>query len=199
MTEMNYVAALDKVDLEAGRGILNADHSPKKSFHALERLITEKWTTRLNKETDENGQVEFRGFAGNYSIIITTRNGALNSTIHLNEQASQAYTIKTSQSPKINLSETKAEQAITNATEAVNKAKTEGRTMFLDKAEGLLRDSQKALVEENYDQATLLAEEANQAADSAVTWLVIPVVAVFAGIVVSAVVLLRKCTKTARI
>jgi len=142
----------------------------------------------LSMKTDANGGVQFRGFAGNYTITIRTKNGTLNSTIHVSEQASQSFTI--------NLGKANAEHAITKATEAVSKAKTEGRTILLDRAESLLKESQKALSEENYGQAAVLAEEANQAANNAVTWLVIPVTAVV-GAVLFAVVLLRKRAKKA--
>ena len=196
MKEITYYAFKDKDYQTANRGLLDVNYTPRQSFYTLQRLITKEWTTRLETKTDANGQVKFRGFAGNYTITIRTENGLVNSTIHVNEQANQAYTIKTVQPSTHVAGMVEAEQAIANATEAVNKAKTEGRTIFLDKAESLLRESQKALSEEDYRQATLLAEEANQAANNAVTWLVIPVTAVV-GVVLSAVVLLRKRAKKA--
>ena len=58
-----------------------------------------------------------------------------------------------------------------------------------------MQDARKALSHENYAQAMLLAGQANIAADNAVTWLLIPIVAVFAGVVVSTVVMLRKRAK----
>jgi hypothetical protein len=162
--------------------------------------MTEDWATRLVAKTDENGQVMFRGFAGNYTVTIRTENGLINSAIHVDEQASQAYTIKIGQSPTTTtiqssttaVGKAEAEQAVAKAAGAISKAKTEGRMILLDRAESLLRDSQKALSEENYGQARVLAEEANRAADRAVTWLVIPVVVAFAGAAVSVVLLLRK-------
>jgi GH35 family endo-1,4-beta-xylanase len=195
MKEITYWEARDQYYMKANRGLLDAQNSPRESYYALKGLITGNWTTRLHATTDADGQVKFRGFAGNYAITIATKNGTFNSTIHVNEQATQAYTIETSQPPKITPQRARAEQAVVNATKAVNKAKTEGRTIFLDKAEGLLRDSQKALSDENYDQATLLAEEANQAADNAITWLVMPMFVVVAGVAVSVVLLLRKRRK----
>jgi hypothetical protein len=131
--------------------------------------------------------VQFRGFAGNYTVTIRTKNGAFNFAFHVNERASQSFTIK--------LGRANAEHAITKAVEAVSKAKTEGRTILLDKAENLLRDAQKALLEENYGQAILSAEEANRSADNAVTWLIIPTIMAFAGGLLSTIILLRKRAK----
>ena len=99
----------------------------------------------------------------------------MNSTIHVNEQTSQTYTINLgSAQPKSNRPE--AEQVIALAEEAVSKAKSEGRIIYLDKAESLLQTARRALSEENYGQAILSADEAYRTADSAVTWLVIPAV-----------------------
>jgi len=67
----------------------------------------------------------------------------------------------------------------------VSKAKAEGRTIYLDRAESLLEDARKALVEENCTQAIVLAEESERAADLAVTWLVIPAIMAFAGGILS--------------
>jgi hypothetical protein len=193
---VTYWSAADVASQKIERGLLDAYSQPRQSYYTLKKLITDDWTTRLGMKTDANGQVQFRGFAGNYTITIGTKNGGVNSTIHVSEQTSQEYTINMGQFPTGNLVRAKAEQTIAEATEAVNKAKTEGRTIFLNKAEDLLKESQKALSEANYDQATVLAEEANQAANGAMSWLIMPAIAV-AGVAVAAGVLLRRRAKRA--
>jgi cobalamin biosynthesis Mg chelatase CobN len=195
MKEITYYAFKDKDYQTANRGLLDVNYTPRQSFYTLQRLITKEWTTRLETKTDANGQVKFRGFAGNYTLTIRTENGLVNSTIHVNKQASQVYTIKIGQPSTHVAGMVEAEQAIANATEAVNKAKAEGRTILLDKAESLLQDAQRALAEENYTQAVLSAQEANQAAESSVTWLVVPVAVVFVGVAVAVIVWLRKRAK----
>jgi len=185
---VTYWSAVDAAAQNIERGLLDAYSHPRQSYYTVKRLITDDWTTRLRTKTDANGQVQFRGFAGNYTVTIGTKNGAFNFTIHVNEQASQSFTV--------NLGRANAEHAIAEATEAVNKARREGRTIFLDKAEDLLEDSQKALSEANYDQATVLAEEANQTANGAMSWLIMPAIAV-AGVAVAAGVLLRRRAKRA--
>jgi len=186
--EITYHNVIDETFQEAGQGLLEADYSPKRSFYTLKQLVTHNWTTRLLTTTDADGQVEFRGFAGDYNITISTNDFTLNYTIHVNEQTTQLFVI--------NLSEVRAKQTITKATEAVNEAETESRTLFLDKAKGLLTDAQNALAEQNYIQAIHLAEEANEAANNAITWLVVPVIVVLAGLVISAIVMVHRRTKT---
>ena len=195
LKEITYWSAIDQPYMRANRGLLDSHDSPRESYYALKSLITGNWTTRLTRNTDATGQVSFRGFAGNYTITIRTENGLVNSTIHVNEQTSQVYTIKVGRAPTSAVTRMEAEQAIVKATEAVSKAKTEGRTILLNKGESLLQDAERALAEENYTQAILSAQEANQAAESAVTWLVVPVAVVFVGLAVAVIVWLRKRAK----
>jgi len=207
VNEITYYNAIDQDYQTANRGLLDVHYAPRQSYDALKNLITEKWTTRLYMKTDSNGEARFRGFAGNYTTTIRTEYGLVNSTIHVSEQTSQSYTIKTgqphttttSQSSTTTLGRAEAEQAIAKATDSINNAKTEGRTILLDRAEYLLQEAQKALSEENYGQATLLAGEADQAADTAVTWLVVPVAVVFAGLALALIATLYKRRKTARL
>jgi len=166
--EITYRTARDQPYQTAQRGLLSASYAPRESFYALKRLITEDWTTRLNTKTDAEGRAEFRGFSGDYQITIKTGDSKINYTIHVYEGKSNVY--------MINLGRAKAEMAVTQAKEAVEKAKGEGRTIFLNRAESLLEDAGKALNREDYTQAMLLAEEANRAAGNALTWLLIPVI-----------------------
>ena len=81
-----FISNIGLFDAEAA-----GHHVPRKSFLALKRLITEDWTTRLSVKTDANGQVEFRGFAGNYSITVTVGDLVKNFTLHIAEQESKTY------------------------------------------------------------------------------------------------------------
>jgi len=185
MKEITYWEAVDRSSTKAKRGLLDLRDFPTESYYALRKLITEDWTTHLSLKTDSNGQVEFRGFAGDYNVTVSTKDFTANFTIHVNERASDMYTI--------NPGEAEAERAIGQAKEAVSKAKAEGRTLNLERAEKLLEDARRALIDENYAQAILLAEEANRAAESAVTWLVIPVIIAFAGsFLTGSVILFRR-------
>jgi len=190
MKEITYAFFRDESFMKVEAGLLSISYAPKESFYALKRLITENWTTRLRMKTDANGQIGFKGFAGDYNITVSTKNFTGNFTIHVNERASDTYTI--------NLGRAKAERAGGQAKEAVSKAKAEGRTINLERAEKLLEDARRALIDENYTQAILLAEEANRAAQSAVTWLVIPATIAFAGSVLSGSVILFRRVRAKR-
>ena len=194
MREITYYAVVDKDYQRAGRGLLDEHHTPRESFYMLKRLITEDWTTRLQMKTDSNGQLEFRGFAGDYNITVSTKDFTVNFTIHLDEQTSNTYTINLGGA----IARSKSEQAVTKAGEAVSRAKAEGRTIYLDRAENLLEDARKALIEENYTQAILLAEEAKRSADLAITWLVIPVIIAFAGGILSCSMILYRRAQAKR-
>jgi len=80
------------IDEESGRfggvesGLLHADLSPKPAYLALKELI-DSWTTSGNGTTDDNGELFFRGFAGDYDVTVETVDGrSLEARIHINEQ-----------------------------------------------------------------------------------------------------------------
>nr|MDO8134491.1 hypothetical protein [Candidatus Njordarchaeum guaymaensis] len=195
MRQITYWCAVDKPYQKAKLGLLDVTCSPRESFYALKRLIMENWTTRLNTTTDTNGQVEFRGFAGDYNVSVSTKDSTRNFTIHVDERKSNTYTLNLGRAKVEGVDRPKAEQAIFQAGEAVSRAKAEGRTIYLDRAENFLEDARKALIEENYTQAILLAEEAKYAADNAVTWIVIPAILASAGGALSASVILYRRTR----
>jgi GH35 family endo-1,4-beta-xylanase len=75
-------------------GLLDAVLNPKLSYFALKNLI-DSWTTSGSGITDENGEFEFRGFAGDYDVNIKASSGqSLKTTIHLSEQITSEYTIE---------------------------------------------------------------------------------------------------------
>jgi hypothetical protein len=45
--------------------------SPKPAYDVLHRLIKDKWWTRTNVRTDDQGKAAFRGTLGQYQIIVT--------------------------------------------------------------------------------------------------------------------------------
>ena len=49
-------------------GLFHHDLTPKKSALMLKRLFGEIWHTDLERPTDKNGYVEFRGFYGDYAV-----------------------------------------------------------------------------------------------------------------------------------
>ncbi|MDQ8194794.1 endo-1,4-beta-xylanase [Coraliomargarita sp. SDUM461004] len=51
-------------------GLLNSDLMPKLAYNALKDLIHNEWRTHHQDETDESGQLQFRGFSGDYKITV---------------------------------------------------------------------------------------------------------------------------------
>lgn len=64
--------------LHAPSGLVREDNTPKPSYHELNRLIHEEWTTNEQLHTDENGIATLNGFKGEYSLSYgTTRAKAM--------------------------------------------------------------------------------------------------------------------------
>jgi endo-1,4-beta-xylanase len=53
-----------------GGGMLRADLSPKPVYDELRRLIHEEWRTNAAGTTDEAGRFAFRGFLGQYRLVV---------------------------------------------------------------------------------------------------------------------------------
>ena len=58
-------------------GLFHRDLAPKKSGEMLKKLFKEQWNTEVELVTDENGQIEFEGFHGEYEVCIQSRDGAV--------------------------------------------------------------------------------------------------------------------------
>nr|WP_088077623.1 endo-1,4-beta-xylanase [Bacillus alkalicola] len=54
--------------LGAPAGFLRKDNSPKPSYDVLKRLIKEDWHTNVTVKTDQNGQLSFEGYLGEYEL-----------------------------------------------------------------------------------------------------------------------------------
>ncbi len=56
-------------------GMFTREMEPKLAYYALDNLINTEWKTNLTLVVDEHGQIEFRGFKGNYLIKYKDSNG----------------------------------------------------------------------------------------------------------------------------
>ena len=59
----------------APAGLLRKDMSPKPAYNVLKKLTQEDWRTETSLTTDANGKATFRGFYGEYELMITTPDG----------------------------------------------------------------------------------------------------------------------------
>ena len=75
-------------------GLLDANLKPKPAYFALKSLV-DSWTTTGTGVADSEGEYNFRGFAGNYDVTVTTPDGhSLKTTIHVSEQETSEFTIQ---------------------------------------------------------------------------------------------------------
>lgn len=65
-------------------GLFHKDLTPKKSALMLKKLFSEIWHTDLSGKTNKNGEIEFRGFYGDYEAVINGK--TYNFGIHKNSE-----------------------------------------------------------------------------------------------------------------
>jgi GH35 family endo-1,4-beta-xylanase len=84
----------------APAGFVRKDMTPKPAYEVLQRLIKDRWWTRTECSTDDQGQAHFRGTLGDYRI-----------TVHVDEQSGAEHTMHlergTDNQLTINLDQTK--------------------------------------------------------------------------------------------
>lgn len=79
-----------------GGGFLDKNYNPKPVYIRLLKLIKEDWMTKnVVLTTDKNGHATFRGFFGNYDLVITKPDGTKQTlNLHLKEKESGSWTFK---------------------------------------------------------------------------------------------------------
>ena len=58
--------------MQAPAGLLRKDMSPKPAYKVLKKLITKDWWTETSLKTDGGGFATFRGFYGDYELLLST-------------------------------------------------------------------------------------------------------------------------------
>jgi len=70
VVSINYWGFSDRNIWMPGGGLIDAEYRPKPVFNLLKKLIKGEWLTApFTACTDENGEISFRGFHGNYEAI----------------------------------------------------------------------------------------------------------------------------------
>jgi GH35 family endo-1,4-beta-xylanase len=72
-------------------GLLRFDLSPKPSYYKLKELIEKRWHTETELSTDENGNANFRGFYGDYTVEIETGNGVDVKAVSLSKKSENDF------------------------------------------------------------------------------------------------------------
>ena len=62
-----------------GGGLIDEEYRPKPVYIMLDSLVNITWRTHESTRTDNQGNINFRGFFGNYIVRLTTLDGKINS------------------------------------------------------------------------------------------------------------------------
>jgi GH35 family endo-1,4-beta-xylanase len=74
-----------------GGGLLHKDLTPKLVYDTLNILINYEWKTKATGLTDNNGEYRFRGFEGNYLLLINDGKNIIEKRILLKAQNNNKY------------------------------------------------------------------------------------------------------------
>lgn len=74
-------------------GLLRFDLSPKPAYFKIKELLQKTWHTEAELLTDENGNAEFRGFYGDYTVEIATDSGVERRSLRLSKNKENNFTI----------------------------------------------------------------------------------------------------------
>ncbi len=73
VVSINYWGLSDRNSWISGGGLIDAEYRPKPAFKMLKNLIKLEWMTApFTACTDENGEINFRGFYGQYEVVQQT-------------------------------------------------------------------------------------------------------------------------------
>ena len=87
---INWWGFSDRDAWQPGGGLVTAEYEPKPVYRRLMRLIHQEWETRLAATTDGEGRLKFRGFYGEYEILLKIPQGELRGfRIHLSKKNGQ--------------------------------------------------------------------------------------------------------------
>jgi hypothetical protein len=96
VASINLWSFCDRDTWLEGAGLVDKDLNPKPIYRRLLKLIRTEWMTKgVERQTDANGRVDFRGFFGRYRIEIVGPDGAVKQfEQHLQAGGENTWTIK---------------------------------------------------------------------------------------------------------
>lgn len=84
----------DWVENRCRGGLFRHDLTPKKSADTLRKLFSEEWRTEGTFQTDEGGEVTFRGFFGDYAAQVVSGGHTVSERLTLTRDGQREYTIR---------------------------------------------------------------------------------------------------------
>ncbi len=96
MASIHWWGLSDRMIWLKGGGLLNENFEPKPVYNRLLKLIKQDWMTKnITLHSNKKGEVSFRGFYGNYDILITMPDGKKqNYKVHLSERDTNKWELK---------------------------------------------------------------------------------------------------------
>jgi endo-1,4-beta-xylanase len=79
VASINWWGLSDRDIWQPGGGLLDSEYNPKPVYERLRKLIREEWHTALKAKTDGEGRLAFRGFYGDYRVLLRTGDGRVRS------------------------------------------------------------------------------------------------------------------------
>ena len=74
-------------------GLLRFDMTPKPAYYKIKELLQERWHTEAELVTDDDGRAEFRGFYGDYSVVISSGEQVTNTKISISKASENSIGI----------------------------------------------------------------------------------------------------------
>ena len=92
-----YAHAAEPGDMSAGEnyyrgGLIRFDFTKKPAYNMLKKLIHEEWHTETGA-VSKNGIAKFKGFYGDYDLIVKTSSSEIKKTIHLGKNCKNDFEI----------------------------------------------------------------------------------------------------------
>jgi endo-1,4-beta-xylanase len=77
VASINWWGLSDRNIWLPGGGLVDEEYQPKPVYIMLDKLINQTWRTNATMQTDSQGNLSFRGFYGEYEIILNTSGGKM--------------------------------------------------------------------------------------------------------------------------
>jgi endo-1,4-beta-xylanase len=96
IVSINWWGLSDRDIWLPGGGLIDEEYNPKPVYNRLMKLIKEDWMTKnLVLNTDKKGNVNFRGYYGNYKVKVTMPDGSTRMLdLHLKEKGDNHWEFK---------------------------------------------------------------------------------------------------------
>ena len=94
-----YAAFAEQGDMTAGEnyyygGLLRFDMTPKPAYYRIKELFEKRWHTEEEFETDAEGKCTFKGFYGEYELVLETDGKTICKTIGLSSKKNNDFVIE---------------------------------------------------------------------------------------------------------